>query len=63
MPPVISIILMIITITLLNIVSMLKFLTKLNIVGIANINPIISIIIGDFNKFFIGNGALPDPIK
>lgn len=63
MPPVISIILMIITITLLNIVSMLKFLTKLNIVGIANINPIISIIIGGFNKFFIGNGALPDPIK
>ncbi len=63
MPPVISIILMVIITTLLNIVSMLKFLTKLNIIGIANINPIISIIIGDFNIFFIGNGALPELIK
>lgn len=63
MPPVISIILMVIITTLLNIVSMLKFLTKLNIIGIANINPIISIIIGDFNIFLIGNGALPEPIK
>jgi len=42
---------------------MLKFLTKLNIIGIANITPIINIIIGDFNIFFIGNGALPEPIK
>jgi len=63
MPPAISIILMVIITTLLNIVSMLKFLTKLNIIGIANITPIINIIIGDFNIFFIGNGALPEPIK
>jgi len=42
MPPVISIILMVIITTLLNIVSMLKFLTKLNIIGIANITPIIN---------------------